>query len=228
MISEIEASRRVDICLIRADATFADYEQLCRQATKLQVQQVVVAPASVGLCAYRLVDSPVQVTAAVAFPLGQLSIRGKASETAQAIDMGANAVHFVINVTEMKAGNIGYLATEMQQVVDVCRDRGVGVTAIVEACYLTDAQLRELSDTATAISPDALCTSTGWGSHGATASDVALLRHHTGHHIGVVAAGGVRSPEQAVALLNSGADKIVTSTGAALIAALNGRDTDAP
>ncbi|WP_051208628.1 deoxyribose-phosphate aldolase [Propionicicella superfundia] len=204
--------------LLRAAASFADHERLCRLAVRHGIAAVAVTPAQVGLCAYRLAGTPVRVGTVVAFPLGQSSIAAKVWETDHVLAHGATEVGYVVNLTELREGNRGYVATEMQHVVDACRAGGAAAKVIVEASLLSDAQVREVCDIATDIGPDLLVTATGCAPADRPARTVELMRHHTGPGIGIEAACDIVTPAQARMLLDCGAARLLSATWPALLA----------
>lgn len=217
-----EFAARIDHALLRPDASFADVERTCQEASHYGFASVSVNPGLVGLCAYRLADTPVAVNAAVAFPFGQLPIPAKVWEANLVLDQGATEIDYVVNLTEVKAGSVGYVATEMQQIVDVCHARDARCTVIFETCFLTDREKRVLCDVATDIRPDFVRTSTGFGSGDATPHDVELMRRHTGPNTGVKAYSATTTLSNAVTLIDLGAARIGSSEGVALIAELVG------
>ena len=165
----------------------------------------------------------VGVGAAISFPLGQLTIDEKVNETRSAIADGATEIDYVVNITELKAGNQDYITEEMTRIVEVCRDANVVSKVIFENCYLTDEEKTTLANIAREVKPDFIKTSTGFGPGGATLTDVKLMKSIVGDDVQVKAAGGIRSLDDALAFVEAGATRIGTSSGVALVKEFNKR-----
>lgn len=135
----------IDHTLLKPDATKEGFEKLCKEARDYGFAMVAINPAPVKLCKELLQHSNVHVGAAIAFPLGQTTIEDKVNETKTAIENGADEIDYVINVTELKAGNTDYIEDEMRCIVDVCRKHDVIVKVIFENCYLTDDEKRAVA-----------------------------------------------------------------------------------
>ena len=108
----------------------------------------------------------------------------------------------------------------MDTIVKICRQHQAVVKVILETCYLTDEEKIRICQIAARIKPDFVKTSTGFGSAGATVSDVRLMKSVVGESIGVKAAGGIRSLQDALDMIQAGATRIGTSRGIDLISGL--------
>ncbi|WP_242975078.1 deoxyribose-phosphate aldolase [Anaerovirgula multivorans] len=105
----------------------------------------------------------------------------------------------------------------MKRIVEACNERGVVSKVIFETCYLTDEEKRKLCEVSLKIKPTYIKTSTGFGTHGATAEDVKLMKACVGDHIKIKASGGVRSMEDVLAMIEAGASRIETSSGVKIV-----------
>ena len=197
---------------LHADARRADFEQLCAESRKYGFKMVAINPAPVALCKELLAGTPVHVGAAIGFPLGQNGVESKLFETQQAIRDGADEIDYVINIGAAKDGNFALIRDEMRRLVDVCRQAGVLSKVIFENCYLTKDEICTLARIAREERPDFIKTSTGFGTGGATAQDVALMKSVVGDAVKVKAAGGIRSWQACRAMLEAGAERIGTSS----------------
>lgn len=197
---------------LHADARRADFEQLCVESRKYGFKMVAINPAPVALCKELLAGTPVHVGAAIGFPLGQNGVESKLFETQQAIRDGADEIDYVINIGAAKDGNFALIRDEMRRIVDVCRQAGVLSKVIFENCYLTKDEICTLARIAREERPDFIKTSTGFGTGGATAQDVALMKSVVGDAVKVKAAGGIRSWQACRAMLEAGAERIGTSS----------------
>lgn len=197
---------------LHADARRADFEKLCAESREYGFKMVAINPAPVALCKELLAGTPVHVGAAIGFPLGQNGVESKVFETKQAIRDGADEIDYVINIGAAKDGNFALIRDEMRRIVDVCRQAGVLSKVIFENCYLTKNEIRTLAQIAREERPDFIKTSTGFGTGGATAQDVALMKSVVGDAVKVKAAGGIRSWQACREMLEAGAERIGTSS----------------
>jgi deoxyribose-phosphate aldolase len=207
----------IDHTYLKAYGTPADIERLCQEARQYCFAMVAINPAEVATCKRLLQGSGVRVGAAVGFPLGQNTPETKAFETRDAIQKGAGEIDMVINVRALQAGDLELVRREIRDLARGCQPFGVISKVILETCYLTDEQKRQVCRIALEEGVDFVKTSTGFGTGGATVADVALMRSAVGDRLGVKAAGGIRTLEAAQALIAAGATRIGTSNGVALI-----------
>lgn len=211
MMTVKELANLFDHTLLRADATREQFKVLCEDSAKYGFKMVAINSAQCSLCREYLGDSGVHVGAAVGFPLGQTTIEVKVFETEDAIRNGADEIDYVVNLTELKAGNYDYVKREMEEIVKVCREHDVISKVIFENCYLTEEEKKTLCRIALEVKPDFIKTSTGFGTGGATLEDVRLMKSMVGETIKVKAAGGIRDLETCLAFVEAGAERIGTS-----------------
>ena len=155
------------------------------------------------------------------FPLGQTTIETKVFETLNAIENGCDEIDYVINITQLKAGNLDYIAKEMNAIVTPCREKGILSKVIFENCYLTREEKLLSCKIACEAGVDFVKTSTGFGTGGATLEDVQLMRAAIGPEMGLKAAGGIRTCADALAMLRAGATRLGTSAGVEIVKGLN-------
>lgn len=211
-ITRKELAGMFDHTLLKAFATKEDFKKLCKDAEENGFAMVAVNSAPVKMCREFLKDSSVHVGAAISFPLGQTTIEVKAFETEQAIKEGADEIDYVMNVGQLKAGNLDYIEKEMETIVGICRRHQVLSKVIFENCYLTKEEIVEAAKIAKKVKPDFIKTSTGFGTSGATAEDVKLMKDTVGDAVKVKAAGGIRNWETCKAMIDAGAERIGTSS----------------
>lgn len=200
------------------------FEKLCREAVEYGFRMVAINSAQVEFCANLLKGTDVHVGAAIAFPLGQCTVASKLFETRDAIENGADEIDYVINIPKIITGDTEYIRREMEGIVTICREANVISKVIFENCYLTKDMIATLAQIAKEVKPDFIKTSTGFGSGGATLEDVALMKQVVGNSVKVKAAGGIRTPEAMIAMIEAGAERIGTSAGVRIIDALNGKE----
>ena len=147
--------------------------------TMSRKSSAVRMPPAAKLCSELLAGTDIDTGAAIGFPLGQTTIATKVFETKDALANGANEIDYVVNLTEVKAGNWDYIRDEMTQIVEVCREAGVPSKVIFENCLLTEDEKLGLCKVASEVLPDFVKTSTGFGTGGATEEDVRLMVERT-------------------------------------------------
>lgn len=212
-----DLSRLIDHTNLKPDATTAMMKKLCQEAIDYHFKMVAINQVQSKLCAELLKDTDVDIGAAIAFPLGQTTIESKCFETKNAIEIGATEIDYVINISELKAGNLKYIEQEMSEIVKICRQHNVISKVIFENCYLTDEEKIALCKIAVKVKPDFIKTSTGFGPSGATLEDVKLMKAQVGDAVKVKAAGGIRNADTFIKMIAAGAERIGTSAGIAII-----------
>jgi deoxyribose-phosphate aldolase len=213
----------IDHTLLKAEATRAEIETLCREAAEFRFATVCINPVWVPLASRLLRGSGVGVCTVVGFPLGATASDVKAYETRRVIFDGATEVDMVIHIGALKAGDVRTVQKDIEAVVDVCRPCGVTSKVIIEAALLTDDEKVTACTLAKAAGADFVKTSTGFSKGGATVADVALMRRVVGGDMGVKAAGGVRDLSGARAMVDAGATRIGASAGVRIVSESLGR-----
>ncbi|MBA2796492.1 deoxyribose-phosphate aldolase [Streptococcus porcinus] len=211
----MKINKYIDHTLLKADSVKEQLNQLLLEAKEYDFASVCVNPSWVSYCAQSLRDSDVKVCTVVGFPLGATTSETKAFETKNAIENGADEIDMVINIGRMKQGDYDYVENDIRAVVEASGDKLVKV--IIEACLLTDDEKVKACTLAVNAGADFVKTSTGFSTGGATVSDVKLMRQTVGPNVGVKAAGGARSLEDALAFIEAGATRIGTSAGVKII-----------
>lgn len=207
-LTKEKLANMIDHTYLKPFAVKADFEKLCQEAMDYNFKMVAINSYPVKQCREFLKDSPVHVGAAIGFPLGQTTIATKVFEVQDAIDNGADEIDYVINITEVKAGNWDYLRSEMQQIVEVCRKHKILSKVIFENCFLTKEEIKKMSEIAAEVKPDFIKTSTGFGTSGATIEDVSLMYSIVKGACEVKAAGGIRDWPTCKAMIEAGATRI--------------------
>lgn len=216
-MNPVELARMIDHTFLKAFGTPADIEKLCAEAREWQFGAVCVHPCNIELCADLLAGSAVKICTVAGFPLGQMSATAKAFEIRDSIDRGAQEVDLVINVRAVQAMDADFIRAELANLAETCSVGGATSKVILENCYLTDEQKRWACKLAVEAGVDFVKTSTGFGSGGATVADVKLMRQVVGDDAGVKAAGGIRTYEDAIAMIEAGANRIGASCGVAIV-----------
>ena len=213
-----DIAKCIDHTLLKPEATEDDIKTLCAEADEFQFATVCISPSYVPLAAKELANSSVKVCTVVGFPSGAHHPTIKAMETRRAIRDGAEEIDMVINIGALKSGNDELVYRDIRMVVEACEDGGATSKVIIEAALLTDDEKVRACTLAKKARADFVKTSTGFGPHGATAADVELMARtvaNTG--IGVKAAGGIKSFEDAQDMIKAGATRIGASAGIAIV-----------
>jgi len=216
--TEIDLAPLIDHTLLNPLATPEAIEQLCHEADRFHFPAVCVYPTHVHLAAELLYRKSPRVCSVIGFPSGATTSAVKLCEAQEAVENGATELDVVINLGWLKRGNTDAVYQELAQ---ICESTGQTVKAILEMALLTEAEKRLAAEICLDAGVAYLKTSTGWHG-GATIADVQLLREIAGEQAGIKAAGGIRTPEQALQLVKAGATRLGTSRGVDL---LRRRDT---
>ncbi len=207
----------IDHTMLKPDASLADIDKLCDEALRHEFASVCVNGVHVKRCAEILAGSPVSVCSVVGFPLGAMAPEVKVYEARRAIEDGACEVDMVMNVGALKSGDEGFVQRDVAGVVEVCHRLGAKLKVILETGLLTEPEIVRGCELAKAAGADFVKTSTGFSKGGATVEHVALMRRTVGPTLGVKASGGVRSPEDARAMVEAGATRIGASASVAIV-----------
>jgi len=212
----VDVAPYIDHTLLKPDATRSEIEQLCREAIEYKFFSVCINPFWVPLCSKMLRGTGIKVTSVVGFPLGATDSRTKAFETRNAIEKGASEIDMVINIGALKSGDKGAVEEDIRSVVRAARATTT-VKVILETCLLTDEEKILGCEIAKKAGADFVKTSTGFSKGGATAHDIALMRRVVGPKMGIKAAGGIRSFEDARLLIQTGATRLGTSASIKIV-----------
>lgn len=179
---------------------------------------VCVPPLYTPLASTILGSSPVKVSTVVGFPLGYTVPRLKVGEALEAIGMGADELDVVMNISAFKSGDLYIVEDELKAITSL--SPGTLVKVIIECCCLTDEEKREAVDLVARSGAHYVKTSTGFGSGGATLSDVRLLKEASGGRVRVKAAGGIKSLSDLEAMVEAGAERVGSSSAIEIISGL--------
>ena len=212
-----ELAKMIDHTLLKADATVTQINKLCQEALDYGFGAVCVNGYWVKHCKRVLGGSQVKTCGVVGFPMGAMATKTKISETKRAVKDGAVEVDMVMNIGELKAGNLAAVARDIQGVVMAAHAGGAIVKVIIETCLLTEDEKVTACLLVKEAGADFVKTSTGLSTGGATVEDVALMRGVVGPEMGVKAAGGIRTYEDTVRMVAAGANRIGSSGGIQIV-----------
>ncbi|MFI8972041.1 deoxyribose-phosphate aldolase [Nocardia asteroides] len=212
-LTRADVAAMIDHTLLAPEATPAEVDALVAEARKLGVYAICVSPSMLP------VRAPGLVVATVAgFPSGKHHSLVKGAEARLAVEQGANEVDMVIDVGAALAGDFNSVLTEIITVREATTDRGVVLKVIIESAALTDEAIVGACRAAEQGGADFVKTSTGFHpAGGASVHAVRLMAETVGGRLGVKASGGIRTAEDAVAMIAAGATRLGLSKSAAVL-----------
>lgn len=211
----INIASYIDHTVLRANATVADIDNLCKEAIEHRFAAVCVNPVYAARAASMLAGTGVRTCTVVGFPLGATYPAAKAKEAELAVADGATEIDTVIPVGLLKAGYFDRVREDIFAVVQASGDAVVKV--ILENCLLTEKEIVTACQLCVEAGADFVKTSTGFSTSGATIEHVALMRKTVGEGYGVKAAGGIRDLATTLAMIEAGASRIGTSNGVGIM-----------
>ena len=214
-MSKSELAKRIDHSKLRPNYTRQEIEKGCEEALEFGCVAFCVNPAMVAVAAQKLAGSGVLVNSVVGFPFGATLPEIKAAETARVISLGAREIDMVINIASAVESDWEQVRKDIAAVVEAAGE--VPVKTIFETCLLNDDQVAAACRAATEAGAAYVKTSTGFSDLGATIHDIILMRKSAGPNVKIKAAGGINYYEDAVALINAGANRIGVSRTAQIL-----------
>ena len=211
-----ELAKTIDHTLLKPDASAAQIIKVCDEAKAYHFASVCVNPSRIALVAEQLKGTDVTPCCVVGFPLGAIPSESKAAETAVAVKNGAREIDMVIDIGAAKDGDWAKVEADIAAVKAACGD-AAKLKVIIETCLLTDDEKVQACLAAKRAKADFVKTSTGFSKAGATVEDVRLMRRTVGPEMGVKAAGGIHTRQEALAMLEAGATRIGASSGIAIV-----------
>lgn len=194
----------------------SDIELLVKQAKEYGFVGICVPPFWVKKAKREIGDAPIQLVTVVGFPLGYNLTETKVFETEQAIKYGADEIDVVWSITAFKTG-MNWPKIELAQMSKVCHEQERILKVILETAYLSDEEIIKACTICADAGVDYVKTSTGFAPEGAKVSHIKLMRAHLPSNVGIKASGGIKNYQQAVELIEAGADRIGTSSGVEIV-----------
>lgn len=208
-------NKMIDHTVLKADTPLETVKRICDEAMEYGFASVCINPCHVAYCADYLKDSDVNVCTVIGFPLGANTSAVKAFETKDAIANGADEIDMVMNIGALKDKNYDLVRNDVKAVVEAAN--GTLVKVILETCLLTEDEMKKACELCVEAKADYVKTSTGFSTRGATIEDVQIMKAAVQGKAKVKAAGGVRTHEDMVKIVEAGADRIGTSAGCSLV-----------
>ena len=198
----------VDHTLLKQTATWQDIVRVCDEAVAYHTATIMV-PSCYVRRIHEKYGAALKVATVVGFPNGNANTAAKLAETAQALADGAEEIDMVINIGDLKAGEMQAVTDEIRALKSLCGERVLKV--IVETCFLTEEEKIAACKCVTEGGADYIKTSTGFGTAGATLADIELFQQHIGPGVKMKAAGGIHTREEMEAFLAAGCDRLGAS-----------------
>ena len=201
----------IDHTNLKAYATLEDIKKLCDEAIKYHFASVCVSPIYVETAKQLLEGTTVLVTTVVGFPLGTSTLAVKEYEAIDAVNNGADEIDMVINIGAVKNGDYEYVKQEIEDIMSAIDGKTLKV--IIETCYLTEEEIKKLTEICNETFVNFIKTSTGFGTRGASIEDIEIINKYKNEVLEVKASGGIKTLEDAEKFINLGVTRIGTSHG---------------
>ncbi len=212
-MTDSEILSHIDHTLLRPTSVVSEIDALCDEAISLKTASVCVPPCYVKYIHDKYPE--LNICTVIGFPLGYNTTEVKCFEARDAISNGALEIDMVINLCWVKNGEFDKVESEIAELRRACGKHILKV--IIETCYLTDEEKTTLCGCVTRAGADFIKTSTGFGTGGATLSDIQLFSRNIGSGVRMKAAGGVKTHEDLEMFLEAGCDRIGTSSAVRLL-----------
>ena len=216
-LTERDIAKTIDHSLLRPELDDAFVEAGCRLAATYYVASVCVRPADVRRATALLAGTDVAVGTTIGFPHGNHLTEVKVLEARRALADGATELDMVLQIAALKSGRDADVEADIRAVVEVGHAAGAIVKVIFENAYLTDDEKVRACHLAEAAGADFVKTSTGFAPSGATHDDLRLMRANTSPHVRIKAAGGVRTLDALLAVMELGVTRIGATATEAII-----------
>ena len=210
-----DVAKTIDHSLLRPELDLATVREGVELALRHDVASATVRPADVAWAAEVVAGSDVLISTVVGFPHGSHTTKTKAAETEELIAAGAEEIDMVLNIARLISGDDPYVDADIRAVVEAAQGRTVKV--IFENAYLDDAQKIRACALSASAGAGFVKTSTGFATTGATLEDLKLMREHSPAHVQVKAAGGVRTLDALLDVMNVGVTRIGATATAAML-----------
>lgn len=206
-----------DHTVLRPDCSLSDVHKICDEAREFDFASVCIPPYFVKEAAARLDGSKIITSTVIGFPMGYSSTAAKVEEIKRALAEGATEFDGVINICAVKSGNWNFVQSDIDRMVTAVHLKGKSIKIILETGLLTPEELKRVCEICLAVEPDFVKTSTGFNGPGATVEMVSYLYHAMRDKVAVKASGGIRTLEQAEAMIAAGAKRLGSSSSVAIV-----------
>lgn len=212
-----QLAKYLDHTMLKPDATVAMIDQTVDEAIKYQTASVCINPYWVKRVHQKLAGTGINTCTVIGFPLGATSTASKVFEARQAIEDGADELDMVINIGELKAKHDDAVMADIRAVADEVHSHQRVLKVIIETALLNEEEKQRACKLTVAGQADFVKTSTGFSTSGAQVTDVELMKQTVGDQIKIKAAGGIHSYDEAMAMIDAGADRLGVSASVKIL-----------
>ncbi len=205
---------------LKPTITINDVDRLVDEARQWKLLAVCVPPFWVKRASREIGKEKIILVTVAGFPLGYNMTETKLDEMRRAIDNGADEIDVVWNVSAFKT-NLPWTKIDIAKCSLLAHNHQKLLKVIVETAYLSDSELEKACKICADAGVDFVKTSTGFAPAGATIEHIAIMKKSLPHHVGIKASGGIKTYEQAIAMINAGASRIGTSSGISMLTSTN-------
>lgn len=196
--------------------TSADVEKLLKEAQENDIFGICIPPFWVKKARRDIGNSDIKLVTVIGFPLGYQMTQVKVVEMEQAIQDGADELDLVINISALKSDMI-WPKIEIAKCSKIAHESNKILKVIIETAYLNESEIKNACKICSDAGADFVKTSTGFASRGASVEDIKIMRAELPQQVGIKASGGIKTYEQACAMIIAGADRIGTSSGPLIV-----------
>lgn len=214
-----EMAGLIDHTVLKPETDEATVRRVAAEAVEHSFASVCVNPRWVPLVVGLLAGSPVKTCTVVGFPLGATTTAAKVAETWEAVASGAEEIDMVVDIAAANAGEAGAVEAQIRAIAEAAHAGGALLKVILETALLHQEAKELVCRAAAAAGADFVKTSTGFAAGGAAQEDIALMHRLVGGRLGIKASGGVRSYEDAAAMVAAGATRIGASSSLDIVGA---------
>lgn len=212
----IDIARYIEHTNLSPTLTVKDIDRLIGEAKHYNLLGVCVPPFWVKRAQREIGKDKITLVTVVGFPLGYNLTETKLDEIKRVIDHGADEIDVVLNLSSFKAG-LPWTKIEIAKCSKLAHEYQKSIKVILETAYLTDIEIAEASKLCADAGADFVKTSTGFAPSGARAEHIKIMRQSVPAHVGVKASGGIKTLEQALQMIEAGADRLGTSSGISIV-----------
>lgn len=196
--------------------TISDVDKLVEEATQFSFLGICVPPFWIKRARREIGKETIQLVTVAGFPLGYNLTETKMDEIQRAIDNGADEIDLVWNISAFKTG-LPWAKIEIAKCSALAHNYHKLLKVIIETAYLSDSEIENACNICADAGADFVKTSSGFAPSGANKETIARMKSVLPKHVGIKASGGIKTSEQALALIEAGASRIGTSSGIAIV-----------
>lgn len=212
----MELNRHLEHTVLSPTLKIGDIDRVVDEARQYSFLGICIPPFWVKRARREVGNDAITVVTVAGFPLGYNMTETKLDEIKRAIDNGANEVDVVWNISAFKTG-MPWTKIEIAKCAKACHDQHTLLKVIIETAYLSDEEIKQACALCADAGADFVKTSTGFAPAGAKVEHIRLMRTSLPPHVGIKASGGIKTREQAIELIDAGADRIGTSSAVAMM-----------